>query len=106
MHFGIRSDAVHKVKNGVDEGMFVADYMAGRPPSPEIGVRGVRAEDGFEARFVGRITTIAIFQLVHALETETQSALAAVDLPAIVVFVPRRQACGLEGAIGAGRHAF
>src|SRR5881227_3837436 len=65
--FGVGGNSVDEIKDGMDEGMFVADDMAGGPPGGEIGMAVVRAEDGFESGFVRWVAAIGVFEFIHAL---------------------------------------
>src|SRR5882724_12390573 len=105
MNLRIGRNGVDKVIDGVDEGVFVTDDVTGRPPGAEVRVRRLRTQNGLEPRLVGRITAVAIFQLVHPLETEGDAPLGPVDFPAIEILVTWRQARGLERAVRALGHA-
>src|SRR5436309_15960676 len=63
MNFGIACNGIYKIKNGVNESVFIANHMPRRPPCAEVWVRGMCAKNGFEAGFIGGIAAVAIFQL-------------------------------------------
>src|SRR6266404_1592205 len=104
MNLRIGRNGVDKVIDGVDEGVFITDDVTGRPPGADVRMRRLRTQNRLEPRLVGRITAVAIFQLVHPLETEGDAPLGPVDFPAIEILVTWRQARGLERAVRALGH--
>src|SRR5207249_2594928 len=106
MHFRVGRNGVDEVIDRVNEGMLVANDVSGRPPGAEIGMRGLRAKNSFEAWFVGRIAAVAIFELIHALETKAERSFTPVDFPTVVVLMPGGQARGLKSPIGPSGHTF
>src|SRR6266566_1560441 len=105
MDFGVRRHCVHKVRYRMDERVFISDHVSGRPPGGEIGMDRLRAEDGLEPWFIGRITAVAILQLIHTLKAEAQRPLTAIDFPLVIILVPRRQARRFERAISSSRNS-
>src|SRR5262245_22475629 len=99
MHRAVGRDRVDEIKHRVNERMFVADNVTGRPPRAKIWMRALRAQNSLEPRLVPRITTIAVLQFVHSLEAECNGSLGAVDFETIVILVPRRQARRLKRAV-------
>src|SRR6476660_1530702 len=63
-------------------------------------------KDRFEPWLVGGIAAVAVFQLVHALEAETDRAFGAVDFPAVVIFMTGCKTGGFESAVSAFADAF
>src|SRR5262252_3399146 len=105
MDLRISGDGVHKVIHGVNKSVLVTDDVAGRPPGAEVRMGGVRAQNRLEARLVGWVAAVAVFQLVHPLETESDGPFGSIDFPTVEILMTRRQACGLEGTIGPFGHA-
>ena len=105
MYFRIRGNRVYKVRNRMDERVFISDHVPGRPPRSEVGMDRLRAEDRLEPWFVGRIAPIAILQLIHTLKAEAERPLTAIDFPFVIILVPRRQARRFERAIRSSRYS-
>src|SRR6185369_11699892 len=91
MHFRIGRHRVDEIIDRMDERMLVTDHMPRRPPRSKIWVRRIGAHDRLEPRLVRRIPPIAIFQLVHPLETKPERPFRTVDFPTVIILVSGRQ---------------
>ena len=90
----------------MNERVFVANDVTGRPPRGEVRMRRLGAQDGFETGFVRRIVAIAILQFVHALETEADASFGAVDFPPVVIFMAGSEPSRFERSVSAFSHIF
>ncbi len=82
----------------VDEGVLVADDVAGGPPHADIGVVALRHEDLTEStRIPGRLLLgEEDLELVQALHVERKRAFLAVDLDGVVIAAPVGEARSLQ----------
>ena len=89
---------VHEIRDRVDEGMFIADAVARRPPVRDVRLDAValRHEDVAETLPVFRIVAVVKFQPVHVLEIKVDRAFAAVDFEFDVIASSQRILCGFE----------
>jgi hypothetical protein len=100
---GFALDAgVDEIGNGVDEGMLVADAMAGRPPVGHVGLHAVAFghKNFAEAAAVFGIVGVIKFQLVHVFKIKVKRAFLAVDFDFNMVFA----AGGVFGGFKVGEH--
>src|SRR5581483_6683275 len=70
-----RGDRGHQVPDLVSEGVLPAEYVTGRPPGRQVGVRRLGDQDGLEDRRVA--VPVAELQLVQPLQVEGQAATLA-----------------------------
>lgn len=89
---------VHEVGDGVDEGMLVANAVAGRPPVSDVGLDVVAFgdEDVAETAAVFGVVAVVVFQFVHVLEIEVEGAFIAVDFDFDMIFAAEGIAGGFE----------
>ena len=92
----------HQVAGLVDEGVLVAEAVAGRPPALEVGVVGFGDQDPAEAGVGAGLGAVVILQLVEPLQVEGERAALAVELDAQGVLASGGVPGGLEGGEGAG----
>ncbi len=70
---------------GMNESVLVANDMSGWPPGADVGVLGLRHDNGLEGLQFRRLCAIVEFQFVHALQVEGNTSLAAVNLEGVEV---------------------
>src|SRR5690606_2753071 len=91
-------DAIEEILHRMNEGMFVADDMAGRPPVRRIGVCRLRHVNRAEALIPFGIFSEEDLELVHALEVECDRPDRPVDLEGVRVSTSGRKPRGVEAS--------
>src|SRR5438105_3792087 len=87
-----------EVRQRRDEGVLVADDVAGLPEIGCVGMVRTRYQQAAGALLVSRICGVEEIQPVQVFEVESQHALRAVDLEGLAVLASHRVARGFEAA--------
>lgn len=82
---GVVGDGLQHVVDGVDEGVVVAEHVAGGPPRAGVGVAAFGGDDPPEAARIASVFGRVIVEVVQILEAPDERTFAAVDFDAIKV---------------------
>src|SRR5260221_10275680 len=90
-----------EIRQRRDEGVLVADDVAGLPEVGGVGVVRTRYQQAAAALLVSRVGGVEEIQTVQVFEVESHHALRPVDIEGLAVLASNRVARGLEAAYAA-----